>query len=359
MDPAQLASFRAAMAAAWDPQLPPWRLSADVTPRELARRQRSFIWRHDPGGTWRRAARHALGFHLLSALRTVLGPASLTAASRNALAGLIAAMPGKRRAIALANLQRAFPDATDAWRRRTWRRFVGMAVHTLQEVMALESRPPRDYLQHVELHGEDHLRTATADGRGVLTITAHFAAFPLVFARLVAGGWPVAVMVKRQRDPVFEQWWMKLRDRTGVISIPDLPPRQSVRSMMRWLHAGGVMCVAGDQRAPGSAPLIPFFGHDVHTYTQPVRLALKTGAAILPTFMYPPDHRGQQTMRILEPLRPPAAGVPEAEAVNQILRQFHAVLEDQVRAHPHAWWWVHNRFKRWDVAPPGPETSAD
>ncbi|MGE0431043.1 MAG: lysophospholipid acyltransferase family protein [Planctomycetota bacterium] len=337
------------LATVWAPDFLPFPRPAGLTADELARRQRAFVWRHDPTGKWSRALRKALGYHALAAVRAMFAGGAPPRGVLDALAMLAVRMPGRRRRVAHENLLRAFPEQSPEWRDAVWRRFLRTALDVLVQVLSLETDPPQRMRERVIIDGESHLREALAAGRGAICLTAHFAAFPMTFTRLALDGWPSAVLIKRQRDPVFEQWWKHLRDRSGTVSIPDLPPLASARMSLAWLRAGGVICMAGDQRAPGDAPLIPFFGHDVHTYPLPARLALRTGAAILPTLVDPPGPDGRQVMRIHPPLQP-AVGAPADVVVRKLLADFHRVLEAEIRREPHAWWWVHNRFHRWTTA---------
>ncbi len=321
----------------------------------LAKRLRDPIWRHAPRQPWRTAFRYALGWWGLSLVRELVhrsGP-EMAPTLAEALADLFAAVPLKAKRIARRNLRLVFPEAAEAWRRETLRRNLYEVVRTLMATVALERLRPHEVLEQVRTTGEAHLAAALDQGRGAVVLTGHYGPFPLGFTRLAAAGWPVAVIVRRQKDVVFEDHWKKLRDRFGVLSIPHQPARLSVGLALKHLRSGGLLYMAGDQKAPGEDYSVPFFGHKVHTHGLPARLSLHTGAPLLTAFVTFNEPSSQRmTLSVEPPLAspscPPATCRSQSqEAVVELLRGYHRRLEAAIRRRPPAWWWLHNRFHRW------------
>jgi len=103
-----------------------------------------------------------------------------------------------RRRIAQANLAAAFPLRSASERRAIIRaafaHFIGQAFETLK----FSTLSPQQMLARVEFDGEERVRLAYAQGKGVLFITGHFGfwelhaiAHPLRFERLAC--WLVAL----------------------------------------------------------------------------------------------------------------------------------------------------------------------
>lgn len=268
--------------------------------------------------------------------------------------------------MAAKNVGLAFPEASEAWRQAVLARFYPAVVRSLFDTLAMEFLDARKLAKTLPIAGIEYLETATTAGRGAIVATAHFGAFAWGFARMAHAQpqaaaatatatatprkWPIAVIVRRQKDPVFDAYWKRLRDRFGVVSIPDLPGRTAVRIARTWLQRGGIVYLALDQRAPGNEPLVPFFGRPVHTYSMPAKLAVRTGCAIVPAFITAAD--GTPKLECFAPIEPTvqSAAKPAAEsaAVFDTLAQFHAVLEFAIRREPWRWWWFHDRFRRYD-----------
>ncbi len=100
---------------------------------------------------------------------------------------------------------------------------------------------------------------------------------------------------------------------------------------------------------PPQGVFVPFFGIPACTASGLARVALKTGAAVLPGFML--WHEGEQryVLTFGEPLSLVSSGDPEADVVRHTA-QCTAAIERFARAYPEQWLWVH---RRWKTRPPG------
>jgi len=123
--------------------------------------------------------------------------------------------------------------------------------------------------------------------------------------------------------------------------------RKAVREIVRALREGSGVAIVIDQDARDGGLFVPFFGRLASTTPTLARMALRTGAAIVPTFCVPqPDG----TYRITyEPEVEVRSGVDvEAEAY-RLTEVCTAVIEKWVRAYPEHWFWMH---RRWKTRPP-------
>jgi KDO2-lipid IV(A) lauroyltransferase len=127
--------------------------------------------------------------------------------------------------------------------------------------------------------------------------------------------------------------------------------RGGVREVLRWLRRGNVLGLVVDQRTPPSRGGIraPFMGQQVWTSTAAAKLALRTGAALVPVRIERrPD--GEHDMFVEREIEVDAARGPEAE--RRLTARINRVVERWVRARPELWLWLHRRFA--DVRP-GPD----
>ncbi|MGB0125736.1 MAG: lysophospholipid acyltransferase family protein, partial [Silvibacterium sp.] len=74
------------------------------------------------------------------------------------------------------------------------------------------------------------------------------------------------------------------------------------------------------------------------------RVALRTGAAVLPGFMVWEGAERKYVLRFGEEIPVVSTGDDEADALANTAR-FTAVIEDYVRRYPEQWLWVHRRWK--------------
>ena len=117
--------------------------------------------------------------------------------------------------------------------------------------------------------------------------------------------------------------------------------RHDTRSFIRALKAGNTVWYAPDQdQGIKHSVFAPLFGIPASTLTATSRLASLTGAAVLPFIIERlPDNRGYALT--IEPALDEFPGTDmESDA-----RRFNALLEDQIRARPGQYLWMHRRFK--------------
>jgi KDO2-lipid IV(A) lauroyltransferase len=95
---------------------------------------------------------------------------------------------------------------------------------------------------------------------------------------------------------------------------------------------------------PPQGAFVDFFGHSACTGSGLARVAMKTGARVMPGFLLWEEATRQYVLRFGAPLALVSSGDVEADAVaNTAL--FTGVIEDYIRQYPDQWLWVHRRWK--------------
>lgn len=113
--------------------------------------------------------------------------------------------------------------------------------------------------------------------------------------------------------------------------------------MIKVLKSGGSVALLIDQDTKVKSRFVNFFGKPAATPVGATILAMKTGAAIVPTYVYLGDD-WQQHMHILPEIPMSHTGNEEEDVIHntQILTNF---IEDVIRQHPEQWVWMHKRWK--------------
>ncbi|HSB61814.1 MAG TPA: lysophospholipid acyltransferase family protein, partial [Vicinamibacteria bacterium] len=116
------------------------------------------------------------------------------------------------------------------------------------------------------------------------------------------------------------------------------------RPMLRALRDGQGIAILIDQDVIGDERVfVDFFGRPASTTPALALLRLKTGAPLLPVFAIPlPGDRYR--FRYGPPVEVNLSG-ERSEDVARITRACTRVLEDEIRAHPSYWLWMHRRWK--------------
>ena len=249
-------------------------------------------------------------------------------------AHLAAPLAGWRRRIR-DNLALARPDLPASEVRRLTRAVPDNAGRALMEIYS----GPR-FLTQVNATdplcgpGLPALEQAAAAGRPVIIACAHFGNYDAMRAGLAARGWPIGALYRPMNNAAFNRHYIPAIE---AIAQPLFPRgRAGLGGMLRFLKAGGMLCLGFDQFDRHGASL-RFFGLPTETVLTPAELALKYQALLVPVAgIRQPDGLSFR-VQVGEPI-PPSDAATMMQALNDD-------LERLVRAHMDQWFWVHRRWK--------------
>ncbi|MDA1093247.1 MAG: lysophospholipid acyltransferase family protein [Acidobacteria bacterium] len=246
----------------------------------------------------------------------------------------------RRREIALANVKAAFPARSDAACRSIVEgafRHLGRHVFDL---LRFDAMTPEQMLARVEFEGEDRMREARARGRGVVYFCGHFGFWEMQIMVHAVRHDPILMVARTLDNPYLETMIERLRTRVGTRVIGR---EGAVRRLVRGLRHGESVGMLIDQHLQDrSAVTIDFFGRPASTTSAIAKLALKTGASVLPVFALPLPG-GRYRLVYEEPVDAPDPTDPEA--VRILTQRCTDVLEGYVRRYPELWLWMHRRWR--------------
>jgi KDO2-lipid IV(A) lauroyltransferase len=249
--------------------------------------------------------------------------------------------PPLRRA-AIFNLRLAFPEWTDAQRRRTIRRL----VRHLGWMAGEFSQFPRYTRENIErvvvLDGFENFATAERRGKGVIFLTGHMGAWELApFAHAVYGH-PLHFLVRPIDNARVDALVNRYRCLSGNTPIDK---NQSARTMLKILRDGGTVGILADQNTSlEEGVFVDFFGIPASTTTGLARMALHTDAAVVPGYIYWDEAMCKYRLRF-EPAIELVRSGDEAADIRENTARFTRVIEDYAQRYPDQWLWVHRRWK--------------
>jgi KDO2-lipid IV(A) lauroyltransferase len=256
---------------------------------------------------------------------------------------------GVHRRIAIVNLQVAFPKRSEEQCRAVARSMFQHFGRLLLELPKYSSLPNDRQLALVEWEGEERVRLALAQGKGILFCTGHFGYWEQQALAHALKFEPMAVMARPLDNPRLHQLLEDIRTSNGN---PVVYRRGAVRKALRLLAEGKSVGVLIDQHMTSpDAIYVDFFGRPASTTSTLAALAIRTGAPVIPLFAFPLPG-GRYRMIYEHPVEPPHSDAPEA--VREFTQRCTDVLEMHVRRHPELWLWMH---RRWRDAP-GPALDA-
>src|SRR5262249_43553979 len=210
----------------------------------------------------------------------------------------------------------------------------------LCELLRVATLSPARILASVDVDGEERLRLAYAQGKGVLFVTGHFGYWELHAMAHPLVSEPIGVLARALDNAHLNRLLEEIRQRTGNKVIYR---RETIRWVMRTLQSGHGVAVLIDQHIVSrDAIYVDFFERPAATTSAVAALALRTGAPVVPVFALPLG-RGRYRIIYDHPVEPPRAD--SADAVHEFTQRCTDVLEMYGRRHPELWLWMHRRWR--------------
>lgn len=246
--------------------------------------------------------------------------------------------------IGIRNLEIAFPERTDAERRRILCASYMNLGRTGAEYIRLGGFFYRRLARRVTYNRVDIWNELKKKhpGKGALILTAHFGNFELLPAGHAMHGFQISLVHHTQRFLAGDALMTFIRERAGVQIIRK---HKAAREMLRTLMRGDLIGIPFDQNAKRSEAIwVPFFGELAATPSGFDRLAMIAGSPVVPAFIVrQPDGRSH-VIEVYEEIEQQRTGDKEADALANTAR-YQRAIEEMVRAHPDQWLWTHRRYR--------------
>ena len=173
-------------------------------------------------------------------------------------------------------------------------------------------------------------------GKGVVLLTAHLGNWEIGGLMLAQVRQPIHVVLVPDIFPGVEQERRRLHARSGVTEIRVDKSIGPTLAVLRALSKNGIVAMQGDRDFDNTGVALPFFGREAYFPRGPLRVAMASGATVLPAFIVrAPD--GRYRAIVEEPLPIETAGDRDA-ALRVNLRRYIAILERYVREYPDQWY---------------------
>jgi phosphatidylinositol dimannoside acyltransferase len=201
----------------------------------------------------------------------------------------------------------------------------------------------RGQIESVE--GDHAYDAARAHHKGAIIATAHMGSFEAAAAGLLEREKKIHVVFKRDAGR-FEQVRSALRQRLGVIEAPVDEGWSIWLRLREALQRDEVVMLQADRVMPGQkGELMPFLHGKIELPNGPIKLALASGAPIVPIF-------GLRTPagRLHIHIEPAIWVEPSDESPHPALLKLASILEKYVRSHPQQWLVLHRAFCEDSVA---------
>ena len=236
-------------------------------------------------------------------------------------------------------LEKVFPDASDAERERIHKRFLKNFCDVVVEVLKSVSMTEADMRAHVKIVNLDEARRYLDAGQSVMLVTSHLGNWEwLLHGVTLQLGYPVDAAYKPLHDQWAERLMLKVRSRFGARLVP---AKELLADFLRRRGIVRAVAMNADQ-APVSTDKrywTQFLGQDTAFYIGAEQIARATRLPIL----YVAVRRIRRGYYEVE-LRPLWDG-REVTEPNAVTERYARACEIDVLKSPADWLWSYRRWR--------------
>ena len=296
--------------------------------------------------------RKKIEFWFVLAVARTLGwmPRGLARLAAGALTWGVYRALGRLRRVGLRNLELALPQLSIDDRKKILRGVYRHLGWQLVEFCRMTRYTRENTRRWIRTEGLEHYLAAQARGKGVLVLTGHLGAWELSSFYHSLMGHPMGMVIRRLDNRLLDEFVNGIRCMHGnrVLHKDDF-----ARGLLKAMHAGDTVGILMDTNmTPPQGVFVDFFGRKACTGSGLARVALKTGAAVLPGFMLWERAERQYVLHFGPELNFAQTGDAEAD-IPAATQQCNEVLEAWIRRYPDQWLWIHRRWKTRPAGEPG------
>jgi KDO2-lipid IV(A) lauroyltransferase len=296
--------------------------------------------------------RESLEYWLVLAVARPLGwmPRGLARTLAGILVFLVYCCLGRLRRVGERNLELALPRLSSLERTLILRgvyRHLGWQLVEFCRMPRYSVANTRDWLR---TEGLEHYLAAQTRGKGVLILTGHLGAWELSSFYHSLMGHPMGMVIRRLDNRRLDDFVNSVRCLHGnrVLHKDDF-----ARGLLTAMREGETVGILMDTNmTPPQGEFVEFFGRQACTASGLARVALKTGAAVLPGFMVWEPAEGKYVLHFGPELEFTQSGDAEADIL-AATQQCAAATEAWIRRYPDQWLWIHRRWKTRPAGEPG------
>ena len=294
------------------------------------------------------ALEFALAWLFIHVLRAL--PRRMARAFGVAIAAIAFVSLGRLRRVGRRNLEMAFPALPAAKREEILRQEYRHLGWLLAEFCQMSTYTQEYASRFIRYQGLEHYLAARDRGKGVFVLTGHLGAWELSSFYHSLAGYPMGMVIRRLDNALVDAMVNAIRCQHGNRV---LHKDEFARGLLTAMRAGETVGILMDTNMrPPQGVFVEFFGRQACTASGLARVALRTGAAVLPGFMVWEPAENKYVLHFGPELAFTRSGDAEADAL-AATQVCAAATEEWIRRYPDQWLWIHRRWKTRPAGEPG------
>lgn len=185
---------------------------------------------------------------------------------------------------------------------------------------------------YVDILGLEHVDRALAQGKGAILNTAHLSNWEIGAAAFARKGYPLIAVAQMHPEPDVNELFRRQRASRGYFVIP---LEGAYRKCVQALRENKLVCFVGERNVGEGGIEVEFFGRPCLFPQGPARIALSTGAPLIPGFVV---RRPNNSFAIcMEPPIPFPEERDRRKAARIMTQEFAKIVEGYIRKFPAQW----------------------
>jgi len=244
-------------------------------------------------------------------------------------------MDRRHRKIALKNLLRVYPEKSADWRTRTAREACAELGRTSLELPHVFLRSREFLLSRIEISGEELLKQALSQKKGVILAACHHSNWELGALSISMLGYKANSVYRSIRQQPIDHFIVQARGRFGAT----LQARnKGLRWLPRAIKENSCIGLMIDQHLSSGLP-VPFLGHLANTTTLPATIHNKYHTPIMGIAL----QRIGRSFSFQLKFWPIDIDIKDSNESNQ-MQLICDSFAPLIHARPELWLWIHRRW---------------
>lgn len=230
-----------------------------------------------------------------------------------------------------------------------------VAFRAHYEELLLGKLTPDNWSKYMRFEGRAHLDAALSRKKGGIILFPHAGNFMMMIAAISLAGYPYTQYAARGLAPadvaeahpeLFGHNWFRAETRRVREEMEDRLPAEfmtmetPLRKLFRKLEANELVGISFDGRIGSKFVKVPYLGREALLNPGPYRMALSTGAAIVPAIIECPES-GEDICHFGEAI------YPDGHSPTSLMATYIAAMEKLIQAYPEQYgiWLLHCRLR--------------
>lgn len=219
--------------------------------------------------------------------------------------------------------------------------FINLGKNAIETLWASNIREIKKLEKVVSIEGIEHFNQALARGNGLISLACHRGAFELIAEVMTLKGYNTNVIGAALHNKKLDQLLVNYRTSKGANYFQI---GQQTLSVIKALKKGEVVAILIDQdKKKVKGTFVSFFEKPAYTPIGAALLAMKTGAAVVPTAIKRLNNN-KHIITFKPAVQLIRTGNEEAD-IKANTQLFTRHIEEFVRESPEEWVWMHERWK--------------